>query len=113
MNITFDIFIVNPELEDFTRSIPEIDEGFKTIMQFVKGRLMPLSDSIDKEEQENDDILKGTIIMLHPPPEHRERFLFFGGYSHELLTKMEDSFSRQDIDYIFNKLLLITNRLQQ
>ncbi len=111
MNIAFDIFMLYPELIPVANSIPEIDEGFSTILSFVMSRLKVLEDEIDKEENGGDE--KGTVILMKPPPEHAGKFVVFLGYSDSLTDKMVNSFSKEDMDYLFGLLSNIQNKWQQ
>src|SRR5262245_20378249 len=113
MNIVYDIFVKNPEWTAIANSIPEIDEGLMTLLEFVKARLMPLASENDAEEDAQPDKPIGTIIFFHPPPQAPNRFLLFAGYSQHLGNKMASCFSPSDVEYIENKLEFILNKWQQ
>lgn len=113
MNIVYDIFVKYPHWVERANQIPEIDEALMELLNFVKGRLMPLLDDIDKEEDANPNEAIGTMIFFQPPPEAPNRFLMFAGYSEALGTKMASCFAPSDVTYIENKLMFILDKWQQ
>lgn len=113
MNIAFDIFIRHPELTSIANSIPEIDATLNKLLEFVKGRLMPLSDIIDAEEDANEEGSRCSIIYLQPPQDKPNMFLQFAGYSKDLSEKMASCFEPNDIEFIEKQLLFILDSWQQ
>ena len=110
MNIVFDIFLNNPELVGAVEGAPELNECFQEIFFFVRGRLSPLDEDITKEETDEPEKLKGTIIFLESSPDDPGRFLGFHGYSEELSQRMKDSFVENDIIFITEKVRTLLNR---
>ena len=110
MNIVFDLFLNNPGLVDEIQKAPALNECFQEMFSFVQGRLMPLEEEINKEESDEPEKLKGTIIFLESSPEDPGRFIGFHGYSMELSDKMINSFVENDITFIREKIKSLLNK---
>jgi len=113
MNILYDIFVKHPEWVQRANSIPEIDEGLITLLNFVNGQLMPLKDQIEAEENANPEEPIGTMICFESTEDAPNRFLWFVGYSPQLGEKMASCFKPSDVEYIERKLEFILNKWQQ
>jgi hypothetical protein len=109
MNIVFDIFLSNPALVDKVKADPELFGCLNEILEFVKGRLQPLKVEINKEEVDEPEVLKGTIIYLESPPEDPGRVLGIHGYSTILTERMAGSFADNDTEFMKQKVVNFLN----
>jgi hypothetical protein len=104
MNILFEKLIRNPELIDQFTAEDEI--FFNSIYDYVEGRLMPLKEQIEKEEQLETYENPICIIIFFPVG------IKFNGYSKSLTSKMNHSFDNADND-IAAMYLKMSERLKQ
>ena len=108
MNIAYDLFLDHPEAIPIVQKDPDLNTFFIEILKFVEDRLKPLNDELDREEDEaeNNGKWNGTIICVM---RNDGKFINFHGYTEPLRNKMLSCFTKEDIDFIFNKVEAIRN----
>lgn len=111
MNIAYDILVERPELIPFINTQPDLDIFFSELLDFIMVRLKPLEDEIDKEENAAPDGHLYTLIITQPPPQQPDMFLWFEGYSKELVNRMKGCFSNDDFTFIMRKIQNIVEGL--
>jgi hypothetical protein len=99
MNIAHKIFTDNPEIENAVRTDLLVNVAFDKMEEFVRQRLMPLRDEIDKQEGLMPDNMPCTLINVYSE-DNNGKILLFNGYTKELSDKMKSCFSADDFKFI-------------
>ncbi|MFT3703042.1 MAG: hypothetical protein QM802_11765 [Agriterribacter sp.] len=97
--ILFDDIMYNPNIIDSLTRGEEI--MYKELLSFIRGRIMPLRQDMIREQTLATDKLCGILFKMAPQNGEPKMIAY---YSLGLASKIRDSFTDADFDYVYRKI---------
>lgn len=104
MNVIFDFELIDSDRNIWNEMSDEEYEMFKIIKEFYESRLMPLKEEMEEQEAKEDG---KYAIVIHTMDDPIKTSMH--GYSHNLIDKINECFSKNDFEYL-NTLLYRKNQ---